>query len=94
MNYKAEICKIGKMMEEKGYVDYFEGNISILDRETNKLYITPTQTRKLTLTEDEVAVLDFDTEEQRLRESARHSDGSTKQMGRSAIPHSPHGPCG
>ena len=40
MNYKAEICKIGKMMEEKGYVDYFEGNISILDRENNKLYIT------------------------------------------------------
>ncbi|MBR3228051.1 MAG: class II aldolase/adducin family protein [Erysipelotrichaceae bacterium] len=64
MNYKAEICKIGKMMEEKGYLDYFEGNISILDRENNKLYITPTQTRKLTLTEEEVAVLDFETEEQ------------------------------
>ena len=64
MNIKAEICAIAKMMEEKGYVDYFEGNISILDREANKLYITPTQTRKLTLTEDEVAVLDFETEEQ------------------------------
>ena len=64
MNIKAEIVKIAKMMEEKGYLDYFEGNISILDREANKLYITPTQTRKLTLTEEEIAVLDFTTEEQ------------------------------
>lgn len=64
MNYKAEICKIGKMMEEKGYVDCLEGNISILDRENNKLYITPTATRKMFLTEDQVAVLDFTTEEQ------------------------------
>ena len=64
MDYRKEVLKYAHLMEEKGYLDALEGNISILDRENNKLYITPSGRRKLFLTEDDIAVLDFDTEEQ------------------------------
>lgn len=64
MNYKKELVEYAHLIEEKGYVNAMEGNISILDRENNRLYITPSGKRKLFLDEDTVAVLDFDSEEQ------------------------------
>ncbi|WP_294466235.1 class II aldolase/adducin family protein [uncultured Anaerofustis sp.] len=60
MNTKQELIRISKLLEEKGFTNAFQGNISIIDRNLGKLFITPSGTRKLTLTEEEVAVLDMD----------------------------------
>ena len=64
MDYKKELVLYAHMLEDKGYVNALEGNISILDRENRRLYITPSGTRKKFLTEEMIAVLDYDTEEQ------------------------------
>lgn len=61
---RKKLAEMARMIEEKGFVNAWEGNISIADRENNRLYITPSATRKLTLTEEDIAVLDFETEEQ------------------------------
>lgn len=58
MNYKQELIKIAARAEMKGLVNTYEGNISVLDRLTGRTYITPSGTCKLTLTEDEIAVVD------------------------------------
>lgn len=54
---KEEIVYYAKFLDKKGLVNPLEGNISIYDRENNKLYITPTGIRKSFLTEEKVAVL-------------------------------------
>ena len=54
---KKQIVKYAKILDKKGLVNSLEGNISILDRENGYMYITPTATRKGTLTENCVAVL-------------------------------------
>ena len=54
---KKEIVFYAKLMDEKGLVNTLEGNLSILDRETGKLYITPSGTRKRFLKEDMIAVV-------------------------------------
>ena len=64
MDYRKEVCYYAHICEEKGLVNTIEGNISILDRENGLLYITPSRTRKLDLKEEDVAVLNFETEEQ------------------------------
>lgn len=64
MDFKKEVIRLAVLMEQKGFLNQREGNISILDRETNKMYITPSGKRKLTLTEDMIAVLDLESEEQ------------------------------
>ncbi len=64
MDYKKELVEYAKLCEIKGLVNALEGNVSILDREKNLLYITPTGTRKATLEEEDVAVLEFDSEKQ------------------------------
>ena len=43
---KKEIVLYAKLLDAKGLVNTLEGNISILDRETGELYITPSGTRK------------------------------------------------
>ncbi len=58
MDFKQELINIAKLAEQKGFVNAYEGNISLIDRLTNKIYITPSGTRKLTLTEDQIAVVD------------------------------------
>lgn len=60
MNTKEELVRISRLLEQKGFVNAFEGNISIIDRSLGKLFITPSGTRKLTIVEEEVAVLDMD----------------------------------
>ena len=57
---KNEIVFYAKLLEEKGLVNPLEGNISILDRAEQRLYITPTGIRKSFLTEDKIAVLKGD----------------------------------
>ena len=64
MDYKKELVKYAHLIEQKGFVNACAGNISIYDKENNRLYITPSQKRKLFLKEDEVAVLDYDSEAQ------------------------------
>ena len=64
MDYKKELCYYAHICEVKGLVNTIEGNISILDRENGLLYITPSRTRKLDLKEEDVSVLNFETEEQ------------------------------
>lgn len=54
---KKEVVFYAKLLDEKGLVNTLEGNISILDRETDSLYITPSGVRKRFLNEDMVAVL-------------------------------------
>lgn len=36
---KKEVLYYAKLMDEKGLVNTLEGNLSILDRETGKMYI-------------------------------------------------------
>ncbi len=64
MDYKKELVATARILEEKGFVTALEGNISVLDRENGKLYITATGQRKLTMTEEMVAVMDINTDEQ------------------------------
>ncbi len=54
---KTEIAAYAKLLDQKGFVNTLEGNISIYDRETDELYITPSATRKAFLTESMIAVL-------------------------------------
>lgn len=54
---KREVVRYAKLMDEKGLVNTVEGNLSVLDRETGRLYITPSGMRKCFLEEDLVAVL-------------------------------------
>lgn len=53
-----DIIEAGRMMEEKGLVNAFEGNISV--KKDGLLYITPTAKSKALLKPDEIAVLDDD----------------------------------
>lgn len=57
---KKEVVNYAKMMEEKGLVNSLEGNLSVLDRETGEMYITPSGMRKSFLNEDMIAVVDKD----------------------------------
>lgn len=54
---KKEIVYYAKLLDKKGLVNTLEGNLSILDRETGKMYITPSGTRKRFLNEDKIAVV-------------------------------------
>lgn len=54
---KKEIIFYAKLMEDKGFVNTLEGNISIMDRDSGNLYITPSGTRKSLLDEDAIAIL-------------------------------------
>lgn len=54
---KKTIVKYSRLLEQRGFVNSLEGNISIIDREKNLLYITPTTKRKLDLTENMIAIL-------------------------------------
>ena len=54
---KKEVVFYSHLLDEKGLVNTLEGNISILDRETGELYITPSGIRKRFLNEDLIAVM-------------------------------------
>lgn len=56
-NIKEEIVFYAKLLDKKGLVNSLEGNLSILDRKQEKMYITPSKIRKKFLTEQMVAVV-------------------------------------
>ena len=60
MNYKEEVCRFSHLAELKGLANAMEGNLSVLDRETGLMYITPSGKCKYYLEPEEVAVLDKD----------------------------------
>lgn len=59
---KKEIVYYSRLLDEKGFVNSLEGNLSIIDRETDKFYITPSRIRKSLLNEDMIAVLKNDAQ--------------------------------
>ena len=57
MNVAAEVAKFSRIAEEKGLVTSLEGNLSMIDRETGSICITPSHKSKLLLTEEQICVV-------------------------------------
>ena len=57
MDYREELAFFSQLLEQKGFVNALEGNISLCDRENGRIYITPSQHMKLRLTPQTVCVL-------------------------------------
>ena len=57
MNIAQELAKYASIMEQKGYVNSLEGNLSIIDRETGLTYITPSGRMKLGMDAEQICVL-------------------------------------
>lgn len=60
MDYREELAFFSQLLEQKGFVNALEGNISLCDRENGRIYITPSQHMKLRLAPQTVCVLDMD----------------------------------
>lgn len=58
MNYAAEVARFSAIAEHKGLVNSLEGNLSMIDRETGNIYITPSHKMKCLLTEEMICVVD------------------------------------
>jgi ribulose-5-phosphate 4-epimerase/fuculose-1-phosphate aldolase len=58
LDARKELARFARIAEEKGLVNTVEGNLSLLDRETGLVSITPSRTMKLLLRKDQVCVLD------------------------------------
>ena len=57
MDFAAHVAKFSKIAEEKGLVNSFEGNLSVIDRKTGNIYITPSHRMKQLLTPEEICVI-------------------------------------
>ena len=57
MNYAEAVAKFSKIAEEKGLVNSLEGNLSMIDRETGNIYITPSHKAKCLLTQEDICVV-------------------------------------
>lgn len=60
MNFAAEVARFSRIAEEKGLVNSLEGNLSMIDRASGKIYITPSHKMKCLLTEEQICVVDKD----------------------------------
>lgn len=58
MDRKQELAQFAAILEQKRFVNALEGNISLFDRESGRIYMTPSGTMKLLLTLEDVCVLD------------------------------------
>ena len=58
MNYAELVAKFSRMAEEKGMVNSLEGNLSMIDRSTGNIYITPSHKAKSLLTPEDICVVD------------------------------------
>lgn len=56
--FREKVVDIGQRLTARGAVGTFEGNISVLDRQTGRLYITPSGHAKDTLTPEMIVVTD------------------------------------
>ena len=57
MDYAAQLALFSKIAEEKGLVNSLEGNLSLIDRETGNIYITPSHKCKRLLTAEMICVV-------------------------------------
>ena len=60
MDFAKELVLFSHLLEQKGFVNGLEGNISLIDRASGRIYITPSQHMKLLLEEADVCILDLD----------------------------------
>lgn len=58
MNKQNELLTYACLLEEDGFLNALEGNISVIDRATQRTYITPSGKRKKFLTAEQIAVMD------------------------------------
>ena len=58
MNYAEQVAKFSRIAEEKGIVNSLEGNLSVIDRSSGNIYITPSHKAKLLLTPKMICVVD------------------------------------
>lgn len=70
MTKEEEVVFYAKLLDEKGLVNSLEGNISVFDRASGKLYITPSGKRKSLLTPEMIAVMEGD---QQISGNCKHS---------------------
>ena len=57
MNYAEMVAKFSRMAEEKGMVNSLEGNLSMIDRQSGNIYITPSHKSKSLLTPEMICVV-------------------------------------
>ena len=57
MEFAKQVAVFSAMAEQKGMVNSLEGNLSVMDRETGNIYITPSHKAKLLLTPEEICVI-------------------------------------
>jgi len=57
MDFAQQVAQFSAMAEEKGLVNSLEGNLSVIDRDTGNIYITPSHKAKLLLTPEQVCVV-------------------------------------
>ena len=58
MDHAAQLALFSKIAEQKGLVNSLEGNLSVIDRETGNIYITPSHKAKCLLTPEQICVVD------------------------------------
>ena len=57
MNYAEMVAKFSRIAEEKGMVNSLEGNLSVIDRSSGNIYITPSHKAKSLLTPEMICVV-------------------------------------
>ena len=59
MNWKIaeELAKFSRLAEQKGMVNSLEGNLSMIDRATGNIYITPSHKAKCFLSPEQICVI-------------------------------------
>ena len=57
MNFAQQVAKFSAIAEQKGLVNSLEGNLSMIDRETGNIYITPSHKMKCLLTPEDICVV-------------------------------------
>ncbi len=58
MELATQLALFSKIAEEKGLVNSLEGNLSIIDRATGNIYITPSHKAKCLLTPEQICIID------------------------------------
>jgi len=57
MDFEKQVAQFSRLAEEKGLVNSLEGNLSVIDRNTGNIYITPSHKTKLYLTPEQICVV-------------------------------------
>jgi L-fuculose-phosphate aldolase len=57
MDFAAQVAVFSRIAEEKGLVNSLEGNLSVIDRATGNIYITPSHKMKCLLTPEQICVI-------------------------------------